>query len=140
MSAQDFKPYIHMTPTAVSVSATGEITNPVLMGYPVTIRQFHVMPLVSGLNYATALGCRLMIQSLASGSTASAVCTVTGASGDIAGKLIVKKNLNTVLRPGSRVFVNNDSVVTGAPTAHFGIVVEPKWEEPENFTSARVLT
>lgn len=141
MSAQDHKIAISLTPTAVTVSATGEVGNSFYpLAYPVIVREFQVMPLTSGLNYATALGVRLMIQSLASGSTASAICTVTGTTGDIAGKIIVKKNLNTTANPGSRVFVNNDSVVTGTPLAVFGILVEPKWERPENYTSARVLT
>lgn len=141
MSAQDGNRYIHLTPTAASVTATGEATNSHFVGFPVIIRQFHVLPMVSGLNYATGgLSCRLMIQDTASGSTASAVCTVTGTTGDIAGKLIVKKGLNTEWRPGKRIYVNNDAVVSGAATAHFGVVVAPKWEEPENFDSVRVLT
>lgn len=140
MSAQDHKIQFQLS-TAITVSATGEFGNSFYaLSYPVVVREFTVMPLTSGLNYATALGLRLMIQSLGSGSTASAICTITGAAGDIAGKAIVKKGLDTEVPVGSRVFMNNDSVVTGTPQIVAGILLEPKWERPENYTSARVLS
>jgi hypothetical protein len=140
MSAQDFKPYISLTPTNASVTATGEIGVPYApLAYPVIIRSIQVMPMVSGLNYDN-LNVSLDIISLTSGSTASVVYTVTGTTADAAGKVIFKKGLNTRVSPGSRVFLNNHSIVTGAATIQAGIMVEADWEEPSNFTSVRVLT
>jgi hypothetical protein len=142
MSAQDMKLQFSLTPTSVSVTATGEIG----MSYhplhiPVIVRQFAILPMVSGLNYATGgMSVSLMIQSLVSGSTASAITTVTGGTGDAAGVVIIKRNLNTTVEPHQRVFMNNNAVISGAPTIQASILVEPKWEQPANFDSVRVIS
>ncbi len=142
MSAQDYKQSISLTPTHASISATGEIGvgyHP--LDYPVHIRQWSVMPAVSGPNYATGgMSVSLMIQSMVSGSTASAIATITGAASDAAGVVIVKKNLDTEVNPHQRVFLNNNAIISGSPTIQSKILVEPKWERPENFTSKRVIT
>lgn len=142
MSAQDQMFHVSLTPTNVSVTATGEIGNSYHpLNFPVIVRQFAVLPMVSGLNYATGgLNVSLMIQSTVSGSTASAITTVTGASGDAAGVVIVKRNLNTKVNPHQRIFLNNNAIVTGAATIQAGVLLEPNWEQPGNFTSVRVLT
>jgi hypothetical protein len=142
MSAQDYKQNISLTPTSVSVTATGEIGmryHP--LSYPVHIRQWNVLPMVSGLNYATGgMSLSLMLLSLVSGSTASAIVTITGGTGDAAGVVIVKKNLDAEVQPHQCVFINNNAVISGAPTIQSSILIEPKWERPENFTSKRVIT
>jgi hypothetical protein len=142
MSAQDQKFSVSLTPTSVSVTATGEIGNSYHpLHVPVIVRQLAILPMVSGLNYATGgLSVSLMIQSLVSGSTASAITTVTGTTGDAAGVVIVKRNLNTTVNPHQRIFLNNNAIVSGAPTIQAAVLLEPKWEQPGNFTSARVLT
>lgn len=142
MSAQDYKESVNLTPTAASVTATGEIGNSFHpLSYPVHIRQWSVLPMVSGLNYATGgLNVSLMIQTTVSGGTATAITTITGAAGDAAGVVIVKKGLDTEVAPHQRVFMNNNAIVTGAATIMSHILIEPKWERPENFTSKRVIT
>lgn len=142
MSAQDYKQNISLTPTSVGITATGEIGmsyHP--LSYPVHIRQWNILPMVSGLNYATGgMSISLMIQSVVSGAAATAIVTVTGGTGDAAGVVIVKKNLDTEVNPHQRVFMNNNAVISGAPTIQSSILIEPKWERPENFTSKRVIT
>lgn len=142
MSAQDYKQNISLTPTSASITATGEIGvayHP--LTYPVHVRRWAVLPMVSGLNYATGgMSVSLMIQSTVSGASASAIATITGGTGDAAGVVIIKKGLDTEVNPHQRVFLNNNTVISGAPTIQSSILVEPKWEEPENFTSKRVVT
>jgi hypothetical protein len=142
MSAQDYKQSINLTPTSVTVTATGEAGNSYIpMNYPVHIRQWAVLPMVSGANYATGgLSLSLMIQSLISGAAATAIVTITGGTGDAAGVVIVKKNLDAEVQPHQRVFINNNAVISGTATIQSQILVEPKWERPENFTSKRVIT
>jgi hypothetical protein len=142
MSAQDYKQSINLTPTSVSISATGEIgINFIPLNYPVHIRQWAVMPMVSGHNYATGgMSISLMIQSLATGTTASAIYTMTGSTGDLNGVVIIKPELDAEVQPHQRVFMNNNAVISGSPTIQSQILIEPKWERPENFTSKRVIT
>jgi hypothetical protein len=142
MSAQDQKFQVQLTPTAATISATGECGNSYNpLHIPVIVRQWAVLPMVSGLNYATGgMSISLMIQSLVSGSTASAITTITGSTGDAAGVVIVKRNLNTTVEPHQRVFMNNNAVISGAPTIIGSILLEPKWEQPANFDSVRVIS
>jgi hypothetical protein len=142
MSAQDYKQNVILTPTAASISATGEIgTRYHNLSWPYHVRQFNILPLVSGLNYATGgMSISLMLLSLVSGSTASAIVTVTGGTGDAAGVVIVKKGLDAEVQPHQCVFINNNAIISGSPTIQSSILIEPKWERPENFTSKRVIT
>lgn len=132
---------IIMTPTAASVTASGQIGNTYEPGlYPQNVVGLAFIPTTSGQDYGP-VAISLNIIDTTSGSTASTIDTINCATGDVVGSVIYAKGLNTTVSPGQRLLLNLDASVTATAAAGKVIVyVQPKWEEPGNNTDMRATT
>jgi hypothetical protein len=140
MSYTDQKITLCLTPTAISVTATGESHSFEPPFHPYIVRGAAFVPTVTGGDY-TSLNWSLNIVDLVSGSTASAICTVTGVASDAVGDVIYKKNLDTEVSPGQKIYFHVDTAVTSDDGGgKFYVYLEPRWEQPANDADVRVIT
>lgn len=131
-----------MTPTNGSTTASGDTLQPYEWSpglVPHIIRGFSVT-LVSGNGNLTAGAIKLQSVSLASGSTAVDIATINLATTDLIGHTVYKQNMNTEIKPGTKVRVNVPAAIASGPLFKATIYVEPRWERPDNLTNMRETT
>ena len=108
------------------------LTNHIIRGFAVTV-------LGSGPVFTTGVAlANLMIQSTASGSTASQVVSIRATATENEGDVIFSATLDQLVRPGERVFVNVPAIVTGSGDFSATIYVEVSPSEPGNALTSQV--
>ena len=141
MSYTDQKNVINLTPTAASVTATGNLGNSYEPAFgPEIVRKFAVLPVTTAGVY-TSLQVNLYHISLVSGSTASAIDIIYGTATDYTGRVVYAKDLNVTINPGDRIYANCQAAATTASTnVKCYVMTEPKWDVEANSTDMRVTT
>lgn len=122
-----------MTATAVSATATGDKATWEPGFMPHIVRAVSVIPTVSG-NPLTGCVFDFNHLDLASGSTASTLAVINGASTHVVGTAAYKiVTGEVVVKPGQRVVFNVDTAASGV-NCKAVLYVEPKWDDPSNST------
>lgn len=128
---------VFLTPSDVSATTSGTKAEWAPGLVPHIIRGFS-MSLATGVTNPVSV--KLLHISLASGSTASDIATINTTTGDLAGIVVYKQNLNVEVTPGQKVILNVPAIVSGAANFRASIMVEPRWERPANNTVMRATT
>lgn len=119
-----------MTPTSAASDTAGNVGTEVNVGIvPHIVRAWSVSLVGAG---GVTGDIKLQKIGMESGAVAVDVATITLIAADVQGDVIYKRNLDVEVHAGEFLFLNIPANIGSGPTFKSSVLLEPRWENPEN--------